>query len=61
MVMAIPEFFVYRLGIVYSLITFLYSATAILDARYAFIRFVWACVHESCADSTSTMLAFPSL
>ena len=45
----------------YSLIAFLYSATAIFAARCALIRLVWACVHESCADSTSTMLALPSL
>ena len=45
----------------YSLIAFLYSATAIFAARCALIRLVWACVYESCADSTSTMLALPSL
>lgn len=45
----------------YSLITFRYSAIAILAARCALIRLEWACVHESCAESTSTMLAFPSL
>ena len=30
----------------YSLIAFLYSATAIFAARCALIRLVWACVHE---------------
>ena len=41
--------------------TFQYSAIAIFSARYASIRLVCACVHESCADNTSAMLAFPSL
>ena len=45
----------------YSLMTFLYSAIAIFAARYALIRLVCACVHDSCAESTSTMLALPSL
>ena len=47
--------------IFYSLITFLYSATAIFSARYALIRFVCACVHDNCADKTSAILDFPSL
>ena len=45
----------------YSLITFLYSATAIFSARCALIRFVCACVHDNCAVNTSAILDFPSL